>query len=93
MELQYEVLDPRTGESLRSFPLATAEEVAQAIESAARAHRDWSQTSPAERAAVVRRVGELHKERADELARSTPATSTCTTPITPRSSWPTSRSR
>jgi succinate-semialdehyde dehydrogenase/glutarate-semialdehyde dehydrogenase len=69
MELQYEVLDPRTGESLRSFPLATAEEVAQAIESAARAHRDWSQTSPAERAAVVRRVGELHKERADELAR------------------------
>jgi succinate-semialdehyde dehydrogenase/glutarate-semialdehyde dehydrogenase len=68
MELQYEVLDPRTGESVRTFPQATDEEVAQAIESAAAAHREWSRRSPAERAAVVRRVGELHRERADELA-------------------------
>jgi succinate-semialdehyde dehydrogenase/glutarate-semialdehyde dehydrogenase len=68
MELQYEVLDPRTGETVRSFPQATDEEVAQALDAAAAAHRQWSRTPVAERAAVVRRVGELHRERADELA-------------------------
>ncbi|SFO78214.1 succinate-semialdehyde dehydrogenase / glutarate-semialdehyde dehydrogenase [Geodermatophilus dictyosporus] len=68
MEQQYEVLDPRTGETVRSVPTATDEEVAQAVEAAATAHRDWSRRPPAERAAVVRRVGELHRERADELA-------------------------
>jgi succinate-semialdehyde dehydrogenase/glutarate-semialdehyde dehydrogenase len=69
MTLAYEVLDPRTGETVRSFPEATDQEITAAVEAAARAHRDWAQRPPKERAEVVRRVAELHRERADELAR------------------------
>ncbi|RBY89034.1 NAD-dependent succinate-semialdehyde dehydrogenase [Blastococcus sp. TBT05-19] len=67
--MDYAVLDPRTGETVATFPVATDEEIAQAVAAAAEAHRSWGRTTPAERAAVVRRVGELHLERADELAR------------------------
>jgi succinate-semialdehyde dehydrogenase/glutarate-semialdehyde dehydrogenase len=68
MEL-YQVLDPRTGETVRNFPVASDDQVADAVDAAAGAHREWSGRSPAERAAVLRRVAELHRERADELAR------------------------
>jgi succinate-semialdehyde dehydrogenase/glutarate-semialdehyde dehydrogenase len=68
MELQYEVLDPRTGETVRTFPTASDAEIGDKVAAAAEAHRDWALRSPADRAAVVRRVGELHRERADELA-------------------------
>jgi succinate-semialdehyde dehydrogenase/glutarate-semialdehyde dehydrogenase len=64
----YQVVDPRTWQTVRTFPAATDEEIAGAVQAAAAAHRGWARTSPAERAAVVRRVGELHRERADELA-------------------------
>jgi succinate-semialdehyde dehydrogenase/glutarate-semialdehyde dehydrogenase len=67
--MEYAVLDPRTGETVSTFPVATDEEIGRAVAAAAEAHRAWGRTSPAERAAVVRRVGELHVERADELAR------------------------
>jgi succinate-semialdehyde dehydrogenase/glutarate-semialdehyde dehydrogenase len=67
--MEYAVLDPRTGETVSTFPVATDEEISQAVAAAAEAHRSWGRTSPAQRAAVVRRVGELHVERADELAR------------------------
>ncbi|RZU32130.1 NAD-dependent succinate-semialdehyde dehydrogenase [Blastococcus saxobsidens] len=67
--MEYAVLDPRTGQTVSTFPVATDDEIAQAVAATASAHRSWGRTSPAERAAVVRRVGELHLERADELAR------------------------
>ncbi|MGY1916380.1 NAD-dependent succinate-semialdehyde dehydrogenase [Blastococcus sp. SYSU DS0973] len=67
--MEYAVLDPRTGQTVSTFPVATDEEITQAVAASAAAHRSWGRTTPAERAAVVRRVGELHLERADELAR------------------------
>ncbi len=67
--MEYAVLDPRTGETIRTFPLATDEEVSKAVEATAAAHRGWANTPPSERAAVVRKVGQLHVERAEELAR------------------------
>ncbi|MGX5653374.1 NAD-dependent succinate-semialdehyde dehydrogenase [Geodermatophilus nigrescens] len=67
--MEYAVLDPRTGETVSTFPLATDEGITRAVAAAAAAHRGWGRTSPAERAAVVRRVGKLHLERAEELAR------------------------
>lgn len=67
--MEYAVLDPRTGETVSTFPVATDEEIDRAVAAAAAAHRGWGRTTPAERAAIVRRVGELHLERADELAR------------------------
>ena len=48
---------------------ATALELRDAIARADRAHREWSKASTvAERAALVRRVGQLHTERRKELA-------------------------
>jgi succinate-semialdehyde dehydrogenase/glutarate-semialdehyde dehydrogenase len=67
--MDYAVLDPRTGETVQTFDVATDEQISAAVDAAAAAHRGWAQTSKADRAAVVRRVGELHVERADELAR------------------------
>lgn len=64
----YQVLDPKTGDVVKTYPLATDEEVGQAVAAVAGAARGWAGTSVADRAAVIRRVGELHAERADELA-------------------------
>lgn len=65
----YAVVDPATGTEVRSYPTATDADIETALVSAAQAHATWSrETSVAERAALVRRVGELHTERRDELA-------------------------
>lgn len=65
----YAVTDPATGEVVEEYPTATDAEVQAAIAAAAAASRDWARTTTvAERAALVRRVAELHNERADELA-------------------------
>jgi len=66
----YAVTDPSTGELVRLYPTATDEQVRQAIAAADQAHRHWAKnTAVADRAALSRRVGELHEERKDKLAR------------------------
>ncbi len=66
----YAVVDPATGETVREYPTATDEQMEQALAAAAAAFRDWSKTtSVADRAALIRKVGKLHGERADELAK------------------------
>ena len=65
----YAVTDPSTGELVQSFPTSTDEEVAAAVAAAQGAFDSWGRTSSvAERAALIRRVGELHTERRDALA-------------------------
>jgi succinate-semialdehyde dehydrogenase/glutarate-semialdehyde dehydrogenase len=66
--LQYAVTDPATGEVAGTWPTATDEQVRQAVDAVAGAAQGWARTPVAERAALVRRVGELHLERQDELA-------------------------
>ena len=67
--MTYAVVNPATGETLATYADATAEEVEAAIAAAADTARTWGHTStPAERAALLRRVAELHRERRDELA-------------------------
>ncbi len=67
--MTYAVVNPATGETLATYPDATAAEVESAVAAADAAYRDWGRTStPAERAALLRRVAELHRERRDELA-------------------------
>lgn len=69
MASMYAVVDPATGETVKEYPTITDDELRDAIASADRAHREWSKTTTvAERAALVRRVGELHSERRKELA-------------------------
>ncbi|GAA3524125.1 NAD-dependent succinate-semialdehyde dehydrogenase [Nocardioides daeguensis] len=66
---RYAVQDPRTGEVLATCPSATDAEVAAAVAAAEHAYRAWGRTSTvADRAALLRRVAQLHEERADELA-------------------------
>jgi succinate-semialdehyde dehydrogenase / glutarate-semialdehyde dehydrogenase len=65
----YAVVDPTTGERVKEYPTITDGELRDAIARADRAHREWSQASTvADRAALIRRVGELHTERRKELA-------------------------
>ncbi|HST14568.1 MAG TPA: NAD-dependent succinate-semialdehyde dehydrogenase [Gaiellaceae bacterium] len=65
----YAVVDPATGETVKEYPTISDGDLRDAIDRADRAHREWSKAATvAERAALVRRVGELHSERRKELA-------------------------
>jgi len=65
----YAVVDPATGETVKEYPIISDDDLRAAIARADDAHRTWSASSTvAERAALVRRVGELYGERRQELA-------------------------
>ncbi|HWD64445.1 MAG TPA: NAD-dependent succinate-semialdehyde dehydrogenase [Solirubrobacteraceae bacterium] len=65
----YAVVDPATGETVKEYPTISDDDLRDAIARADETHRTWSaSTSVAERAALVRRVGELHEEKRQELA-------------------------
>jgi succinate-semialdehyde dehydrogenase/glutarate-semialdehyde dehydrogenase len=65
----YAVVNPATGETVKEFPTIADDELTDAIGRAEAAHRAWSSSSTVEeRAALVRRVGELHNEQRDRLA-------------------------
>ena len=67
----YAVVDPATGETLKEYPTITDDELRDAVDRADKAHREWSAgTTVAERASLIRRVGELHAERRKELAET-----------------------
>jgi succinate-semialdehyde dehydrogenase / glutarate-semialdehyde dehydrogenase len=64
----YAVVDPATGETVKEYPTISDDELREAISKADRAHREWTTSSTvAERAAIVRRVGELHAEQRQRL--------------------------
>lgn len=66
----YAVVDPSTGDLVKEYPTATDDQIEAAIAAAAKAHREWSRGSTvAERAALIRKVGQLHTERREELAK------------------------
>jgi succinate-semialdehyde dehydrogenase/glutarate-semialdehyde dehydrogenase len=65
----YAVVNPATGETVKEYPTISDDELRAAIVRADEAHKTWSaSTTVAERATLVRRVGELHVERRQELA-------------------------
>jgi succinate-semialdehyde dehydrogenase / glutarate-semialdehyde dehydrogenase len=65
----YAVVNPATGETIATYPTITDEELRAAIGRADDAHRRWSASSTVEeRAALIRRVGELHTEKRQHLA-------------------------
>ena len=65
----YAVVNPATGEKLEEYPEISDEDLSAAIAKAEHAHRTWSQTtSVAERAAMIRKVADLHLERREALA-------------------------
>jgi succinate-semialdehyde dehydrogenase/glutarate-semialdehyde dehydrogenase len=65
----YAVVNPATGETEESVPTISDADLKEAIARADHAHADWSKgSSVADRAALIRRVSELHDERSQELA-------------------------
>lgn len=63
-----DVIDPATGELLDQTLRGTAEHVDAAIDAARRASDGWARTSYAERSAVLRRIGEIIRRDAEQLA-------------------------
>lgn len=66
---RYRVQNPATGEVVETFEAASDEQIQQAMASADAAYNQWREKSIQDRAAVVRRIGELFEERKEELAR------------------------
>ena len=65
---EYAVVNPATGETVKKYPTISDADLEAAIGRADAAHREWSASSTVEeRAALVRRVGELHAERRRHL--------------------------
>jgi succinate-semialdehyde dehydrogenase/glutarate-semialdehyde dehydrogenase len=63
------VVNPATGETVRTYDAHTPDEAATFVEAAHEAHRAWRRSAFSERAALLRRVAGLLRERADTYAR------------------------
>ena len=67
--MSYAVTNPATGETVRTYDTISDADLEAAIAAADETHRSWSKsTAVDERAALIRRVAELHRERRQELA-------------------------
>ena len=62
------VVEPATGADLGTVGLADPSDIERAALSASKAQPGWASTSFQERAAVLRRAGDLFLEHADEIA-------------------------
>ena len=67
------VHDPADGSRVTTVPVATADEVAKAVEAARGAAAAWAATAPAERAAALHRAADAVEAAAEELAQATTA--------------------
>jgi succinate-semialdehyde dehydrogenase/glutarate-semialdehyde dehydrogenase len=68
----YAVINPATGETLKTYPTISDGELDAAIAGAYKTYQEWGRTtSVEERTKLVRRVGELHSERREQLAAIT----------------------
>ncbi|MGP4016386.1 CoA-acylating methylmalonate-semialdehyde dehydrogenase [Saccharopolyspora sp. 5N708] len=64
-----DVFDPNTGQVQARVPLASAEEVAAAVDNAAEAQPAWAAQNPQKRARVLMRFLQLVNDELDSLAR------------------------
>lgn len=64
----YRVTNPSTGELVEKFATATDAQIEDALVRSDAAFTTWSQTPVEERAAVLQRLSEIYRERAEELA-------------------------
>jgi benzaldehyde dehydrogenase (NAD) len=64
---EYDAVEPATGQALAKVGAATPADVHKAAEAAAQAQREWAARSYDQRAAVLRKAGQLFLEHEDEL--------------------------
>ncbi|MEM7775306.1 MAG: NAD-dependent succinate-semialdehyde dehydrogenase [Pseudomonadota bacterium] len=63
-----DIINPSSGEVFAQVPFATRDDLAAAVEAARAGFAEWSETSPADREAVMQRAAALLRERADGIA-------------------------
>lgn len=66
----YSTIDPRSGEALAEYATVSDAEALAALGRADKAYADWSGLPLADRARVLVRIAELHRERKAELAEA-----------------------
>ncbi|MEN0013721.1 MAG: NAD-dependent succinate-semialdehyde dehydrogenase [Solirubrobacteraceae bacterium] len=65
----YAVVNPATGETIKTYPTISDGDLSSAIDRAYGARNPWGRDTPLEeRAALIKKVGALHSERRQELA-------------------------
>ena len=64
-----EILDPASGAVLATVREASPEQVGRAVAAASRAFQAWSETTPAERSALLLKLASAIEARAEEFAR------------------------
>lgn len=62
------VFDPSTGETIGQVPHATDSDLAAALKASERGFAIWRDTSPVDRARVLRKTAEILRERQEEIA-------------------------
>jgi succinate-semialdehyde dehydrogenase / glutarate-semialdehyde dehydrogenase len=65
------VVNPATGKVIGEVPVATAADLDEALDSAAAAFPAWRDTPAYDRYGILRRAGELLRERAADIGRAT----------------------
>src|SRR3984957_3478126 len=64
----HRVIDPASGETLGELPLATADDLDRALDTAARGYRLWRARSAADRSRVLAGAAQLLRQRIDRIA-------------------------
>lgn len=65
-----EILNPATFEVLGCLPFAIKEDLDLALDAANKAFKTWRNSSPVDRSSVLRKVAELARQRANDIAQS-----------------------
>ncbi|MDV2117512.1 NAD-dependent succinate-semialdehyde dehydrogenase [Alcaligenes faecalis] len=64
------VINPASGSTLGQLPLASQADLDAALDAAQAAFKSWRHSSPMDRSAILRKVAELSRERAQEIGRN-----------------------
>lgn len=68
--MTYEIINPATGKPIKSIKQQTDEEISEAIELADKTFKEWKQRSFYDRSKLLTKLGELLRERKEELAET-----------------------
>lgn len=63
-----DVINPATGQAVGRYPVATAQDLDDALAAAARGFETWRNTPAADRGDLIRKAGAILASRADEIA-------------------------
>lgn len=64
------VINPANGSTIGQLPLASQADLDAALKAAHTAFQSWRHSSPMDRSAILRKVAELSRERAQEIGRN-----------------------